>query len=77
MSLPSRFLTSGVIMNDVVVNTATTTNSEILDISHAKHIGLDVFINNTGMDGNIEVEVCLVAPLHLDNCFHHSFLRYQ
>ena len=58
MSLPSRFLTSGVIMNDVVVNTATTTNSEILDISHAKHIGLDVFINNTGMDGNIEVEVC-------------------
>lgn len=58
MATVPRTMSSGVIMDDRTINTATTTNSEIMDISHAKHIGLDVFVNNTGMDGNIEVEVC-------------------
>ena len=58
MAYPSELRTGGIIFNNTAISGAVTVNSDVLNIERAKHIGLDLFLDNTDMVGNVQVEVC-------------------
>ena len=60
-SYPPQLKTGGVILSANTV--AASVNSDILNIERAKHIGIDLFMDNVtdgtyDFVGNVEVEVC-------------------